>query len=357
MNKKIVIKIGTNVLTKDDGTLDLNVIENIIDQVTELKKQNIDIIMVSSGAMGAGRTMISLPKSYSDITKRQILSSVGQVKLMETYKNLFSKHNYICAQVLSTKEDFRDRHHYLNMRNCFEALLHDQIIPIVNENDVISVSELMFTDNDELAGLIAAMMDVDKLILITCVDGLFDKDPKEKDAKIIKKIDPIKDNFKKFIAPTKSIMGRGGMITKGQVAAKLSKLGIPTHIINGKKERALIKLLKGEDIGTTFTKQKKISSVKKWIAHSKGQEKGKVFINKQAVEILTSKERIVSLLPVGITKISGQFEKGDVIEICSPEEKSLGLGIAQYDSKKAKKIIGQKNKRPLIHYNYLYLEN
>lgn len=355
--KKVVIKIGTNVLTKEDGKLDTKVIKDIVDQVAKLKKQNIEVILVSSGAMGAGRTMIDLQPSSSDVSKRQILSAVGQIKLMETYKDLFSKHKMLCAQVLATKEDFRDRNHYLNMRNCFTALLHDKIVPIVNENDVVSISELMFTDNDELAGLIAAMMNVDAVIILTCVEGIFDRDPKEKDAKIIRQIDPIKDNFKKFIAPTKSLMGRGGMITKGQVAAKLSKLGITTHIAHGKSSGALVDILKGKEIGTTFTKQKKTSSVKKWIAHSTGQEKGKVFINEGAQKIIYSKSKAASLLPIGITKIEGSFQKGDLLKIFNQSGKDLGLGIAQYGSSTAKKYIGKKNKKELIHYNYLYLED
>jgi glutamate 5-kinase len=357
MHKKIVIKIGSNVLCKDDGTLDLDVMKNIVDQVAKLKDQNIDVIMVSSGAMGAGRTMIDLPKSSSDISRRQILAAVGQVKLMETYKNFLAKHGYLCAQILATKEDFRDRNHYLNMRNCFEALLHDKIIPIVNENDVVSVSELMFTDNDELAGLIASMMNTDSLIVLSCVDGIFDKDPSEKDAKIIHHIDPLKNDYQKYIAPTKSMFGRGGMATKCEIAARISKLGISTHIMHGKKKNIILKALKEENIGTKFAAQKNISSVKKWIAHSKGQEKGKIHLKEEAINIISSKEKAYSLLPIGITKISGDFKKGDIVELCDEKNQSIGLGITQYDSKKARSFIGKKDQKALIHYNYLYLEN
>jgi len=155
--KKVVVKLGTNVLTRTNGALDITSISHIVDQIVQLKQQGIEVILVSSGAVGAGRSAIQLSKNLNKIVQRQVYSAIGQIHLLNLYNNLFGNHQIFCAQVLATKEDFRDRTHYLNMKNCFQALLRDNVIPIVNENDVISVNELMFTDNDELAGLIASL--------------------------------------------------------------------------------------------------------------------------------------------------------------------------------------------------------
>ena len=188
MKKTIIIKIGTNVITTAEGLLDIAIMEHLVGQIVALKKTGIQIILVSSGAMGAGRGLLGISPKET-VTNSQLLAAVGQVKLMDTYQKLFEKHHMFCAQILATKEDFRDRQHYLNMRNCFTKLLHDDIIPIANENDVVSVQELMFTDNDELAGMIASMMDVYKLLILTSVDGVYDKDPTQKNAKVIHTVD------------------------------------------------------------------------------------------------------------------------------------------------------------------------
>lgn len=352
--KKVVIKVGTNVISQDNGLLDLEIIANLTEQISILKKQHIEIILVSSGAMGAGRSMINLDSNINTVVKRQILASIGQPKLLNIYSDMFKKHDYICAQILATKEDFRDRLHYLNMKNCFNALLQDNIIPIVNENDVVSVTELMFTDNDELAGLIASMLNVDALIILTNVDGVYKGHPKEPNSVLISEIDPQNSEFKQFISPEKSQFGRGGMLTKYGIGEKMSSLGIATHIINGKKANVITELLSGNKIGTKFLAKKDVSNVKKWIAYSEGYEKGSITINHGALNTL--KQKPISLLPVGINTIEGNFEKGDVIKICSENNEYIGLGLAQYSSEKAKNLVGKKGQKPLIHYNYLFLK-
>jgi len=354
MYKRIVIKVGTNVITKKNGLLDKSVMAGLTDQISKLKKAGIEVVLVSSGAMGAGRFLIKLPKKSNRVVERQILAAIGQTRLMNTYDQLFGKHKFLCAQVLATKEDFRDRKHYLNMKNCFEALLNDQIIPIVNENDVVSVDELMFTDNDELAGLISAMLNVDSLILLSCVDGLLDC--RSEDKKVISVVDSKTHPAYSCITPEKSSFGRGGMLTKCRIAERLSHVGITTHIANGTRKNILLDIVNGKFIGTTFLPQKKVSGVKKWIAHAEGQEKGAAVINKCAVDVLIAKNKAASLLPVGIVKIEGQFEKGDIIKVKNEKGKDIALGVAQYSSKKAREFIGKQGKKPLIHYDYLFLK-
>ncbi len=352
--KKVVVKIGSNVLSKPDGLPDLDQIQHVTDQIAALKKEKIEVILISSGAVAAGRTLIKLPEKVDTVAARQLWASVGQVKLMNTYSELFKKYELICAQVLVTKEDFRDRLHYLNMRNCLRVLLQHNIVPIINENDVISVTELMFTDNDELAGFVASMLDVNALIILTNVDGIYDGNPELEESKVIHEIDYIQQDFSSFVSTQKSNFGRGGMITKCNIAHKVAGLGINVHIANGKKNNVIIDLLNGIHHGTRFLPKKITSNRKKWIAHSETSAKGKVFLNAGAKAALFS-TKASSLLPVGIVKIEGDFQKGDIIRLLDDGGSAVGLGIAEYGMDKAITLLGQKNQKPLVHYDYLYL--
>lgn len=351
--QRIIVKVGTNVITRDDGMLNEQVMEHLAHQIAELKKREIDVVLVSSGAMAAGRSFAPAYCRRNKIIHRQLLAAIGQVELMSTYARIFDDFGAICAQVLSTKEDFRSRRHYLNMKNCFEALLEDQVIPIVNENDVVSVSELMFTDNDELAGMIASMLEVDTVIFLSSVDGIYDGDPEDPNSKIISEIDPQIQTLNDVVKKTKSEFGRGGMLTKHRIAKTLSSIGVSTYIANGKNENVLIDIMDDKKVGTKFIAQKNVSKEKKWVAFSKGYEKGEVTINEGAEKSL--KENVSSLLFVGITKIEGDFEKGDIIKIVNEKGKFVGLGKAQYDSKKAQNLIGKHDEKPFIHYDYLFI--
>ncbi|MBI4127264.1 glutamate 5-kinase [Candidatus Peregrinibacteria bacterium] len=345
--KKIVIKIGTNVITKDNGLLDLNVMENLVEQVAELNTKGVKVIMVSSGAMGAGRSLIKV-EGKSDVVRRQVLCSVGQIKLLETYLNLFRKKNLICSQVLVTKEDFRDRTHYLNMKNCIEGLLENGVIPIINENDVISVSELMFTDNDELAGLMAALISADALVILSSVAGILDDK-----GNVVHEVDE-KTSPEKFITGSKSAFGRGGMLTKVKMAGKIAKNGIETYIANGREKNVVTGIFNGEKIGTHFRPKSKTTNMKRWISTNEGQEKGWVKIDGGAENAL--KNKIASLLPVGVKEISDEFKKGDLVKIINLKNEVIGCGIANYSHKTAKNYLGKNGKKALIHYDYLYLQ-
>ncbi|MFC1647670.1 glutamate 5-kinase [Patescibacteria group bacterium] len=351
--QKIIVKIGTNVITRDDGMLNEDIMEHIAFQIAELKKKNFDIVIVSSGAMAAGRTYAPAYCRRNKIIHRQLLAAIGQVELMSSYSRIFDDFGSVVAQVLSTKEDFRSRSHYLNMKNCFEALLEDHVIPIVNENDVVSVTELMFTDNDELAGMIASMLDVNTVILLTSVDGLYDGKPDDPNSKIIKEIDPQKQGCEKYVQKSKSQFGVGGMLTKCRIAKTLSSVGIETYIANGQSENVLMDIMDGKGTGTRFIPQKNVSIVKKWVAFSKGYEKGSIYVNKGARDAL--KAKVSSVLPVGVIKIDGVFEKGDIIKVLSEDGNFLGLGKSEYSSEEGQKIIGKHDEKPFIHYDYLFI--
>ncbi len=349
--KRIVLKIGTHVITKDNGKLDLAVMNNIVKQVQQLKRHGIEVIIVSSGAMGAGREILKDLHVKDDISKRQVLAAVGQAELMSVYKKLFVG-KIICAQVLATREDFKDARHYANMNNCFTALLRQGIIPIVNENDVVAIDELMFTDNDELAGLIATMVKADAVLLLSVVDGVYNSL-----GEVIKIVDKTTE-WRPNVKSEKSMFGRGGMNTKCAVAVRLASMGITTHIINGKSSNIIVNLiLNNSEVGTKFVvqRQEKVSGIRRRLGFSRDQEHGEIFIDKRAEEILLS-GKVVSLLPVGIIKVIGDFKKGDLIKIKNQHGVAIGLGVAKYDSKKANEYKGKKQKKELVHYNYLFIQ-
>ena len=352
--KRILIKIGSNVLTLASGLPDVKRIENIVDQVAELRANGTQVVLVSSGAVAAGRSKLGKTDSLDTISRRQVLASIGQVELMKIYSNHFTRKDILCSQVLVTKEDFRTRQHYLNMKNCLDALLRSNITPIINENDVISITELMFTDNDELSGLVAAMMDVDALVILTNVDGIFTGHPDDKDSKLISEYNAKETNLDDYIVNTKSNFGRGGMTAKANTAVKISKLGIDVYIGNGMKDGIVGNLLT-QKTGTHFPPgTKDTSDLKKWVAQSGSFSKGYITINEGATAALTS-DKASSLLPVGIISISGDFKKGDVISIQDEKGVSIALGMVKYDSEKAKEYIGMKGSPVLVHYNYLFL--
>jgi len=355
--KKIAVKIGSNVLTRPDGTLDITRMSALVDQIAFLHKKGIEVVIVSSGAVASGRSIMGISKKMDVVDQRQLFSAVGQAKLINHYWDLFRDHGITVGQVLTMKENFSSRRHYLNQRNCMQVMLDNHVIPIVNENDTVSVSELMFTDNDELSGLIASMMDMEALIILSNIDGIFNGSPSNPASTVIREINKGQD-ISDFIQTTKSTFGRGGMGTKTTIARKIADQGIDVFIANGKTDNILLKLLdvKENVVCTRFVaSSEEVSSVKKWIAHSQGFAKGEIHINENAAKALTG-ERAISLLPVGVVKIMGDFEKDDIVKIVDEQGNSLGIGKVQYDSDKARDLIGKKNQKPLIHCDYMYLE-
>ncbi len=356
--KRIAIKIGSNVLTRPDGTLDITRMSALVDQVAELHRQGIEMILISSGAVASGRSEIKAGKKLDPVSARQLYSAVGQAKLINRYYELFREHGMRCGQVLTTKENFSSRTHYLNQKHCMEVMLANKVIPIVNENDTISVTELMFTDNDELSGLIATMMGMDALIILSNINGIYNGNPADPGSVVIPEIPAGGVDLSEYVQTTKSSFGRGGMLTKCRIARKVADEGITVIIANGKKEHILTQLLtkKSQTVCTRFLPAgKPVSSVKKWIAHSEGFAKGEIHINQGAAEALAS-PKATSILFVGVTGITGEFEKGDIVRIFNEAGEQIGVGCADYDSPEARKLIGQRDLKPLVHYDYLFLD-
>ena len=266
---RIVVKIGSNVLTRADGTLDVTRISSLVDQVAVLWREEVQVVLVSSGAVASGRGELAgrLPEhmrgagsdgqtGLDDVSARQLFSAVGQIKLIDRYYNLLRDHGIVCGQVLTTKESLSTREQCLNQKNCMEVMLAGGVIPIVNENDTISITELMFTDNDELSGLMARMMSADLLVILSNIDGIYTGAPADPDSELIRQIAPGKDDdLSQYIQTSRSSFGRGGMLTKSRIAGEVAADGIEVVIANGKRESILTDLvLRREESGVPFTR-------------------------------------------------------------------------------------------------------
>ena len=241
MNHRIVIKVGSNVLTRPDGKLDVTRMSALVDQVAWLRRQGIEVILVSSGAVACGRRELTVDHSLDSVEQRQLFSAVGQVKLVGLYYDLFREYGIHVGQVLTMKENFQPGEQYDNQRACMAVMLENGVLPIVNENDTVSVTELMFTDNDELSGLIAQMMKADTLILLSNIDGIYDGHPDDANSQLIKEVAPDRD-LSEYIQPEKSAFGRGGMHSKYTTAQKVQQSGIRVIIANGERDNILVDL-------------------------------------------------------------------------------------------------------------------
>ncbi|MBT8047569.1 MAG: glutamate 5-kinase [Xanthomonadales bacterium] len=357
MEQRIVVKIGSQVLCDPQGELNRQVLGSLVDQLSRLVAGGWQVLLVSSGAVAAGQGVsASLLQRISDpVARKQVLAATGQVRLMETYRNLFGQHDLTVAQVLASKSDFQTRRHYLNMRSCIEALLTAGIVPIVNENDVVAITELMFTDNDELAGLLAGMVNADLLCLLSTVPGVFDGDPDDPETRCIETWDDEQHQIEDIVLRGTSALGRGGMHSKLAIARKVAKLGTEVIIADGSDPEILLHLTGAQATGTRFPAIGEASSAKRWLASADGHAAGYVTVNRGAEAALLDRNRLASLLPVGIESVEGPFNDGDVIQIRNPDGDVLGCGRARYSHEEADRLKGQRGQKALVHYDYLYL--
>ena len=354
---RIAVKIGSNVLTRKDGTLDVTRMSALVDQVAELHKNGVEVVLVSSGAVASGRSELKPARKLDSVEQRQLFSAVGQAKLINRYYELFREHGIAVGQVLTAKESFATRRHYLNQRSCMRVMLENGVIPIVNENDTVSVTELMFTDNDELSGLVASMLGVQALIILSNIDGIYNGSPSDPGTEVIRTVEHGKD-LSDYIRTEKSGFGRGGMLTKTAIARKVADEGIAVIIANGKRDNILTDLMLRPEttVCTRFVPSDGgVSSVKKWIAHSEGFAKGELRLNRKAADAVRG-DRAVSILPVGVAEVKDEFEKDDIVRITGEDGGLIGVGRVSVDSDEARRMLGKHGQRPLVHYDYLYLE-
>lgn len=350
----LVIKIGSCVLVDEQQIINQMVISHLAAQIASLREFH-QIVIVSSGAIAAGKSI--LKKSDAVLANRQILASIGQIELLNLYAREFSRHNLDVAQGLVTRQDFDRRAKYLNMRNFFENLLKENsVIPIINENDVLSPRQPTFSDNDELAGLIALMINADQLILLTNVDGLYTGDPADPESTLLKMIPCGKSVPKHYLDSAKSSLGLGGIQNKVHIAQNTTQVGIGVHIANGRTPRILEKILNLESPGTYFLPcHTKKSSKKRWLASPTHQEKGLVVLNPGLIKRLQNSFEALSILPVGIDQVEGNFLPGEVVALVDRQRRFIGRGISEYNRDQLAEVIGQKSQKPAVKYENLFI--
>ena len=356
MSKRIVVKIGSQVLCGLDGALNRETLSNLVDQLAGLHVGGWQVLLVSSGAVAAGKGLApaGLRRITDPVARKQVLAATGQVHLMESYRQLFAEHALTVAQVLATKSDFQTRRHYLNMRGCIEGLLTAGIVPVVNENDVVSVTELMFTDNDELAGLLAGMVDADLLCLLSTVPGVYDGARDGSGKRYIERWDDALYQIDDVVSRGTSQLGRGGMNSKLAIARKVARLGTEVVIADGTDAQVVHKILAGQ-AGTRFPVVGGASPAKRWLASADDHATGSVTVNEGAESALLDKNRLASVLLVGVEAVDGRFDRGDVIQVRNAAGKVLGCGQTRYDHTETARLMGQRGHKPLVHYDYLYL--
>lgn len=356
-NRVIVIKVGSQVLCTPGGELDASVVASLADQIAALSAGGWKVLVVSSGAVaaGSGRNASAVERLSDPVMRKQVLAATGQVLLMGCWREELARHGLEVAQVLASKSDFQTRAHYLNMRGCLEGLIRAGIVPIVNENDVVSITELMFTDNDELAGLLAGMVDANLMLVLSSVPGLYASE--NHDGHVIREWDPKQHRAEEIVRKGTSRLGRGGMHSKLAIAINTASLGTEVVIADGREANVMVKVAEGEPIGTRFAARNPVSPTKRWLASAEGQATATVIVNQGAAEALADENRLTSLLPVGVVRLEGEFDKGDVVLIRDESGQVLGCGRAQYGQSQAQSLLGEKGQRPLVHYDYLYLAN
>jgi glutamate 5-kinase len=338
--RRVVIKIGSNVLTRDQG-LNLPVIASISHEICRLIASGREIILVSSGAMAAGMRKLRLAKRPEAIPARQAIAAVGQAGLILAYEEAFERDGTKVAQILLTAEDMTNRKRYLNARNTINTLLEWGVVPIINENDTVMVEEIKFGDNDNLAAVIALLMDSDLLINLTDIDGLYDKDPRVfTDAQLLPEVETIGKPIERYASDIPGALGTGGMLTKIKAARKVTAAGIPMVIANGTRPDILRRLFSGPVPGTFFVPRKeRLPSRKCWLAFSL-RPKGGIIIDVGAANAL--KGRGKSLLPSGIVRVVGEFSVGDPVQIIDVQGTVLGNGLVNYAAGDIRKIRGLK---------------
>ena len=340
--KRIVIKVGTSNLTDKHYRLEPRKIEKLAKEIVALKNRGKEVILVTSGAIGAGIGKLDLKQRPRDIKVLQATAAVGQNVLMSTYDSYFSNYGQIIAQVLLTHEAFFNRQRYLNLRNTLDTLLNSGIIPIINENDTVAVDEIKLGDNDNLSALVASNLDADLLIILSDVDGLFTSNPKRsKKAELIPVVDEITPEIER-IAEKGGKTGVGGMKTKLQAAKVTMKAGIPMLIAKGSEVNILIRIIEGEQVGTRFMpKPRKLNGREHWIRFASAP-KGRIKVDEGAKTALIKNSG--SLLPSGIISVEKEFSSGDTVSIVDAEGVEFAKGISNYSSSDIEKIKGLQSK-------------
>jgi glutamate 5-kinase len=351
-SRRIVVKVGSSMLASVEKGLLYEVFSHLTKEISDLKRQGFEFVLVSSGAIAAGMEKLGYKTRPQAITQKQATAAVGQTRLMKIYEDYFSRYQQMVAQILLTHDDLSHRRRFLNARNTLLTLLELGIIPIINENDTVVVDEIKFGDNDNLSALITNLIGADLLIILTDIDGLCDSDPRvNPHARCIPLVEEIDADLDGIVG-TKSEISVGGMISKIQAARKASRFGIPTVVARGTKEGVLHQILKGKEIGTLILpKKESLSSRKHWIAFNP-KPKGDVIVDEGAKKAVVQKGK--SLLPSGVIKIRGNFNRGDLVTCLGPRGREFARGLVNYSATELEKIRGLRSDQIESTLGYKY---
>lgn len=339
----VVVKVGTRVLTQADGTLDHERIAQLAEELSALADSGRKVVLVSSGAVGAGLAQLGLKSRPTDLAKLQAVAAIGQTKLIEVYDRTFKKHGRHAAQVLLTAADLNDRVGYLNVRNTLNSLLEFGAVPIINENDTVAVDELMttFGDNDRLAAMVTNLLGAPLLVILSDVSGLYDGDPADPGSKLISAVPRLDDTVYDYVRDKLTGLSKGGMASKLNAARIVTTAGENVIIASGRSPNALAQIMAGEPVGTLFLAQgKTITPWKRWLGFS-AQPRGRLVLDAGACRAIIEQGR--SLLAIGITAAEGIFGKGDAVSLVSADGKELARGLSNYSSADIERIKGLKS--------------
>jgi glutamate 5-kinase len=353
---RVVAKFGTSLLTAGTTRLNMERMADLVDQISRLHHQGVEVIIVTSGAIASGREKLGLTKKAKGVALKQVLASVGQSRLMNIYEELFNRHNITVGQALLTKSVLSDRAGYLNTRNTLLASLEMGVIPIINENDVVAVDEIgeaRFGDNDNLSAMVANLIDADLLLILTDIAGLYTADPnKDPSASLIPLVEKIDDQIENLVSGSTSGLGTGGMVTKIEAAKLAAESGVTVVIANGSEKDILVRVTGGKAVGTRFLPIKnKLDSRERWLL-SGLCTRGKLTVDDGAA--LALKQKNCSLLAAGILEVEGVFQRGDIVDICDLHGVKLGSGITNYTSVEVQAIKGAHSEKinALLGYDY-----
>lgn len=340
--KRVVVKIGSRVLTDDDGALDMAVIGRICSELAALRKQGRQVVLVSSGAIAAGRSELGLTEKPKTIPQKQAAAAIGQTRLMRAYEEAMQPHDLKVAQVLLTSEDLANRKRFLNARATVDTLLGFGIIPVINENDTVVVDEIKFGDNDNLSALVTNMAEADLLLILTDIEGLYSADPRtDPGAQLIREVRSVTREIERMAGGSASSVGTGGMATKVAAAKKAARNGAPTIMLPGKREGIITAAMGGAEVGTVFLPAAAgLNRRKHWLAYTL-KPAGRITVDDGARDVLQKKGK--SLLPSGITRVEGRFERGGCVRICGLDGKEFARGLADYSVSEIARLAGHKS--------------
>jgi glutamate 5-kinase len=351
--KRVVIKIGSSVLTNEYGEISESIFDEMAREISKIKSRGIDVLVVSSGAIAAGMKKLKLGDKPRDISMKQAIAACGQSALMWYYERAFSAFGERVAQILLTHDGLSLRKRFLNARKTLFTLLEMGVIPVVNENDTVAVEEIMFGDNDNLAALVTTLVEADLLILLTDLDGLYNKNPRNHgDAELISVIEEVDKRVERLAGETLGKTTTGGMRTKIEASKTAAAFGVPTIIANGKKTNTLSEIFAGRELGTLFLPAKeKIKARKHWIAFTH-KPSGEIIIDDGAKKAITSFGK--SLLPAGIKGVRGEFDVGELVRCIDESGVEVARGLTCYGSNDIKRIVGAKtsNIESILGYKY-----